>query len=94
MRDEGSAGRGTRHDEFRMFRRLHVWRPEENGIETASDLIEPLKRGIAAMKADQERFEALNPPNGWGSYDRFLGWLERLIEECNEHPDAKIRAYR
>lgn len=71
-----------------------VWRPEENGIETASDLIKPLEKGITEMKANPERFEALNPANGWGSYSEFVPWLERLLSACNEHFGAKVRAWR
>jgi hypothetical protein len=71
-----------------------VWRPEEVGIETAGQLIEPLERGIADMKADPKRFEKHNSPNGWGLYENFLPWLERLLVACNEHPDATYRTSR
>jgi hypothetical protein len=72
----------------------HVWRPEELGITKASELIEPLRGAIALMKADPPRFISLNPPNGWGSYDTFLPWLEQYLEACEEHPDATVRASR
>ena len=71
-----------------------VWRPEENGIETAADLIEPLKAGIAAMKADPERFRQFDAPNGWGKYRDFLPWLEQYLAACEEHPAAAVRASR
>lgn len=71
-----------------------VWRPEENGITTASQLIEPLRAGIAAMKADRPRFEAFNASNGWGLYEHFLPWLERYLEACEEHPTALVSASR
>ncbi|MEN6532194.1 MAG: hypothetical protein ABFD89_00930 [Bryobacteraceae bacterium] len=71
-----------------------IWQPDENGIETAADLIGPLEGGIAEMKANPERFRELNPENGWGSYDDFVPWLERLLEACREHFGAKVRSCR
>jgi type II secretory pathway component PulM len=72
----------------------HLWRPEELGITQAGDLIAPLRAGIAAMKADPAKFEALNPKNGRGSYEHFIPWLERHLAACEEHPEATIRARR
>jgi len=71
-----------------------VWRPEENGIESAGQLIKPLTDAIEAMKSDPERFKAHNPPNGWGNYDGFLAWLESYLEVCEVHPTASIRVQR
>ena len=70
------------------------WRPEEIGITKASQLIEPLRNGIAQMKADQARFEKHNSPNGWGLYKNFLPWLERYLEACEANPDADVSASR
>lgn len=72
----------------------HVWRPEELCITKASQLIEPLRDGIARMKADPAKFEAFNAPNGWGLYENFLPWLERYLAACEEFPDAEIRVRR
>lgn len=71
-----------------------VWRPDENGIELAEQLIEPLEAGIAAMRADQKRFEQLNPSNGWGSYETFLPWLEEYLRACKKYPKAKVSVSR
>lgn len=71
-----------------------VWRPEENGVESAADLIEPLRQGIAAMEDDPKRFIALNPANGWGSYETFLPWLREYLEACVRFPKAKVVACR
>lgn len=71
-----------------------VWRPDEAGIELAKDLIEPLKRGIKLMEDDPDRFIALNPVNGWGSYETFLPWLRKYLEACEENPKTKVRAGR
>lgn len=73
---------------------MEVWRPEEVSIAKAMDLVGPLERGIAAMKADPERFEARNAPNGWGTYKNFVPWLERYLNACREYPDADVRVSR
>jgi hypothetical protein len=67
-----------------------LWHPKENGIETAADLIEPLRSGIAQMEADPARFKAFNAPNGWGLYKNFVPWLKRLLRACEQTPDAMI----
>ena len=71
-----------------------VWRPEENGITTARQLIEPLRTAIACMKADPERFKKHNASNGWGLYEHFLPWLEKYLYACEEMPDAVVSVSR
>lgn len=72
----------------------HVWRPEEIGIKTAGQLIEPLRNGIWLMEDEPKRFIALNPKNGWGSYETFVPWLRKYLEACIENPKATVRASR
>ena len=60
------------------------------GSPRRGQLIEPLTNGIAAMKADPGKFIALEPENKWGTYDRFVPWLERLLEACIENPESEI----
>jgi len=72
----------------------HCWRPEEIGITHASQLIEPLRAAITAMKADPERFRKHDASNGWGKYEHFLPWLEEYLSACEEHPDATVSASR
>ena len=70
------------------------WRPEENGIKKAEQMIAPLEAGIALMRSDPARFEKFNAPNGWGLYEHFLPWLEAYLEACRKYPNAKVRAGR
>jgi len=72
----------------------YVWRPHENNITQASELIEPLTKGIALLESDPERFKAFNPENGWGSYDGFVKWLKNYLEACKAHPHASIEVSR
>jgi hypothetical protein len=70
------------------------WRPEEIGITHARQLIEPLRSGIALMRADPPRFEKHNAPNGWGLYEHFVPWLERYLVACEQYPDAEVSVWR
>lgn len=72
----------------------HLWRPEEIGITTAAQLIEPLRAGLALLKSDPARFEAFNPSNGWGSYEGLVSFVERYLEACEEAPDAEVSVSR
>jgi len=72
----------------------HVWRPEEIGITKAAQLIEPLRAGIALMKADRPRFEKYNSENRWGLYENFVPWLEQYLGACEKYPDAEITVSR
>lgn len=67
-----------------------VWRPGEHGFTDAGILIPVLEVGVERMESDPAKFEALNPENGWGSYERFLPWLKNYLEACKEHPKALI----
>ncbi|NQU44516.1 hypothetical protein HQ520_14590 [bacterium] len=72
----------------------HLWRPEEIGIKMAYELILPLRAGLALMKSDPDRFKRFDSPNGWGSYDDFVPWVEKYLVACQEHPNAEIRVSR
>ena len=72
----------------------HLWRPEEIGITKARQLIEPLREGLKRMRANPEKFEALNPSNGWGSYGVFVLWIEKYLRACAEYPDADVSVSR
>lgn len=71
-----------------------IWRPEEVGVTHGRHLIGPLKRGIGQMLAEPERFERLNPSNGWGTYKDFLRWLESYLSACEAYPDATVEVSR
>lgn len=73
---------------------MHLWRPEEIGITLAGELIEPLRAGLALLKADPERFEKHNSPNGWGLYKHFVPFVERYLAACEETPGATIEISR
>lgn len=71
-----------------------LWRPEEKGWKIAKDLIEPLTKGLADLKARSEDFKKLNPANGWGSYEHFVPFVEEVLAACNKYPSAIISVSR
>jgi hypothetical protein len=84
------------HNLGRMAREAGIydclWHPSEAGITKASQLIEPLRAGLALLKSDPARFEAFNAPNGWGLYKHFVPFVERYLAACEENPDADVEA--
>jgi len=56
----------------------------------AGDSLPVLQRAVAAMEANPGKYEAMNPPNGWGDYEGALDYLRRLRDACAAHPKATI----
>lgn len=79
-----------------------MWRlamPETDGLAgmhgmLAGDAAVVLERGIAKMRADPATYEALNPPNGWGSYATQLEDLVVLLAAFRRAPKATVEVSR
>lgn len=71
-----------------------LWRPEDNGIKFAHQLIEPLRQSIKDMESRPDWYKVFDAPNGWGTYDQFLPWLKDLLKACEDFPDAEIEVSR
>jgi hypothetical protein len=72
----------------------HLWRPDEIGIVRASELIDPLAKGLALLKSKPQYFRAFDSPNGWGIYDHFVPFVENYLAACRAHPKAKVEVCR
>ena len=46
-----------------------------------------LTKALKELESNPEKYQAMNPPNKWGSYLKFMQWIERLIQECENHPN-------
>ncbi len=64
------------------------------GFKLAGSLIPILREGLAKLEADPEKYKALNPTNGWGSYDGLLKFVRKYLAACEESPDAEVSADR
>ena len=71
-----------------------LWRPDEIGITKAKDLIEPLTKGLADLKANPDVYKAYNASNGWGLYEHFVPFVENYLNACIENPDANVNVSR
>lgn len=71
-----------------------LWRPEEVGITKASQLIVPLTAGLAGLRLNPTVFKILEPENKWGSYHTFVAFVEKYLNACKEHPEARVKADR
>jgi len=72
----------------------HLWRPDEIGITTAAQLVEPLRVGLALLKSDPARFSAFDAPNGWGKYEHFVPFVENYLAACEREPHAAVSVSR
>ena len=71
-----------------------LWRPDENGITKAAQLIGPLSDGVRRLRDDPEKFDQFNAPNGWGKYENFVPFVENYLAACRKYPDADVRVSR
>lgn len=56
--------------------------------QEGAELLDRIASGLAAQP---ERFRAMNPPNGWGDYDRLLAVLREMCAAGARHPAATWR---
>lgn len=71
-----------------------LWRPDENGVTKAGQLVEPLKAGLAKLKETPDEFKIFNAPNGWGLYEHFIPWVEAYLAACEKWPEALVTVSR
>jgi hypothetical protein len=71
-----------------------LWRPEEIGITIASQMIDPLEKGLKELEAHPDKYKAYTPPNGWGNYEGFVSFCNSVLQKCREYSDAVIEAAR
>jgi len=68
----------------------HLWEPEEIGIKTSDELIEPLRDAILFFEREPTYFRQFDSENGWGTCDQFYPWLKELLAACIEYPNCRI----
>lgn len=71
-----------------------LWRPEEIGVTTSDQLVPLLEKGLEKLLSDPDKFELLNPPNGWGSYEGLVEFVQKYLDACREYPDATVEVSR
>lgn len=67
---------------------------EEECTILASDIIPLLEKGLADLKERPEYFEKFNSPNGWGTYEHFVPFVENYLNACKEFPNSIVKVSR
>lgn len=71
---------------------MHLWRPSEIGITKASQLIDPLSKGLKKLHDNPEYYKTFEASNGWGLYEHFVPFVEQYLEACIDYPHAIVHA--
>lgn len=71
-----------------------VWRPEEIGAKYAKDISEIVEEGLTSLKAQPDYFKQFDSPNGWGTYENFIPFVEEYLYALKKYPDAEISVSR
>lgn len=94
----GLFGRNTTHNHNKIADAVGIykacWRPDENGITHASQLIGPLSAGLALLEADPDKYKHLEPGNGWGSVAYFTEFVREYLAAAKAHPNAVVEVSR
>lgn len=86
------------HNLSRMARAAGVyevlWRPDENGITYARQIVPVLTIGVRELATQKAKFAAYDSPNGWGTFTHFLHFCVDYLQACRDYPDATVRVSR
>jgi hypothetical protein len=61
--------------------------------QTCDEVAPKLLVGIIKMVHAPDIYRAMNPENGWGSYEDALRYLVDMYKACLEHPNSIVRVY-
>jgi hypothetical protein len=71
-----------------------MWRPKEIGVTTAEQAIPFLRSGIKCLTERRDELRALEPDNGWGTWESLFDAATGYLAACQENPDAEIEVWR
>lgn len=71
-----------------------LWRPDEHDMTFAHDISDYLDVGYHMLVNDPVKYKALNPPNGWGSYEGLVAFVLSYRDACWENPFAELSVSR
>jgi hypothetical protein len=69
---------------------LTEWPYDVDGWK-AGELGQRLDDAIKVLESDPKRFRAMDPANGWGSYDSLLPVIREVRDHCRTYPSTKVR---
>jgi len=68
-----------------------LWNPEKLKATKAKNIINILETGLKLLKEKPEHYKKFNSPNGWGTHEHFVPFVEKCLNACKEHPEARIK---
>lgn len=71
-----------------------IWRPEELGITKAKELVFLLRPGLLKLTIDEDYYKKYDSPNGWGTYDNFIQFVQDYLKACEDNPEALVKVSR
>lgn len=70
------------------------WKFEDSVTILAEDIIEKLETGLKDLKKRPKFFQKFDSSNGWGTYERFVPFVENYLNACKEFPKAIVKTDR
>lgn len=71
---------------------LDAWASGVDGM-ACFELERRLRRVLFEFDRAPSRFRAMNPPNGWGDFDRLRDVLREIADVCQEHPMSTVQVW-
>ena len=65
-----------------------------SGGKKAIEIVGQLYKGLERLKTNPEYYKKFDSPNGWGVYDNFVPFVEKVMNACLNHPFAEIEVSR
>lgn len=60
-----------------------------NGLQGSEAAI-LIQHAYTWMVEHEARCRAMEPDNGWGDYEGWLGFVRKILEVCKQNPDATL----
>lgn len=60
----------------------------------AINILPSIEGAICDMALNRKSYKAMDPPNGWGSYELALEFLQYVYEACTKFPTTIIEIHK
>lgn len=64
-----------------------LWEPKKIGIDKPRDLISVLEKGLDELKNNPTHYKKFDSKNGWGVYEDFVKFVEKILCACYLYPN-------
>jgi hypothetical protein len=66
------------------------WEYEDANPVRGYEIIDVIEKGLDDMKKRPEYYKKFNSPNGWGTYENFLSFIEKYLIALKQFPEAIV----